>query len=259
MKAFLGGALLLALALYLTGCAWLYTMQRSLLYYPTPEHPFDPARATTLDVGDATLRIATHAHEGSEAVLYFGGNAEDVALTLPQLERLLPDRALFLMHYRGYGGSTGSPREKELHSDALALYESVHRAHPHISVIGRSLGSGIALRLATERPVDRLILITPYDSIANVAQTHYPYVPIGLLLKDRYESWKLAPQIKVPTTVLVAAHDDVIPRKHSNALMKAFMPGIATQHVIPETDHNTISGSAMYETLLRDAFGADGT
>ena len=237
---------MLALILHLAGC-------RSLLYYPTPAHPFDPERAMKLEVEGAQLRIATRRREGGPAILYFGGNAEDVTLTLEDLARLFPDHALYLMHYRGYGGSTGSPTEAALQADALALYDTVRKQHPRISVLGRSLGSGIAIRLASERPVERLALITPYDSMASVAKGHYPYLPTGLLLQDKYESLKIAPQIKAPTTLIVADHDEIIPRRHSDALLAAFTPGVATEHVVPGTDHNDIGGHPLYGRLLRDA------
>ena len=92
--------------------------------------------------------------------------------------------------------------------------------HSQITVIGRSLGSGIATYLASQRPVSRLLLITPYDSIANVAAGRLPMFPVHWLLLDKYESWRYAPQITAPTRILAAEHDDVIPRLHTDALLR---------------------------------------
>ena len=102
-----------------------------------------------------------------------------------------------------------------------------------------------------QTPEARTLLITPYDSIANVAAGRLPMFPVHWLLLDKYESWRYAPQITAPTRILAAEHDDVIPRLHTDALLRHFSPGIATLHVIPGTRHNTISADPGYLALLR--------
>ena len=93
-----------AVLLYLAGCAAMYGWQRSLLYFPQPSRM--AVASMTLPVEGASVQVSVQALPGAPAILYFGGNAEDVSGTLPQLVRLFPDHALYLMHYRGYGQST---------------------------------------------------------------------------------------------------------------------------------------------------------
>ena len=146
--------LAIAIGVYAGICLVFLVFQRSFIYMPTPVTPTHGA-AFTLEVPDATVRIASRPYEGPKAVVYFGGNAEDVAYTVPELAQLFPDRAVYGMHYRGYSGSSGRPAEAALRSDARALFEWVHARHPDVIVMGRSLGSSLAVQLAAEEPVSR--------------------------------------------------------------------------------------------------------
>jgi pimeloyl-ACP methyl ester carboxylesterase len=240
----------IAAGLYLAACAALYFFQRSLIYYPHPPAAGAASRMA-LRSGDIDLVISIRERAGPAAVVYFGGNAEDVSGSLPELDRAFPDRALYLMNYRGYGGSGGSPGEAELQQDALALFDMARRRHPDIVVIGRSLGSGIAVRLAAQRPVSRLVLVTPYDSLQALAAAQFPLFPVRWLLRDKYESNRHAHLVTAPTTIVMAEHDEVIPRASTESLAKRFAPGVAQLTVIPGTGHNTVSGHPMYFDLLR--------
>jgi uncharacterized protein len=204
-------------------------------------------------VDGAELVISVRAHEGPNAIVYFGGNGENVTYNLPSFSDAFPDHALYLMNYRGYGGSSGSPSEAAISQDALALFDYVHARHSNVVVMGRSLGSGVAIRLATQRPAARLVLITPYASIAELGAAQFPMFPVKWLIRDKYESFRYAPRIDVPTLLVVAEHDEIIPRASTDALFAAFRPGIATQRIIPDTGHNTISATAMYVETLQTA------
>src|SRR5260221_4535274 len=239
--------------MYAAVCWVLYAMQRSLIYYPQPGAAESPDGTLTLPVHGATLRVSIRAHASPKALIYFGGNAEDVSLSLPDLSSAFPDRALFLLHYRGYGGSSGKPSEEALHSDALALFDRVQSEYLDIAVIGRSLGSGVAVRLASHRPVSSLVLVTPYDSIQELAARQFPYLPIRWLLTDKFESWRYAPAIRVPTLLLAAANDEVIPRSSTEELYGAFSPGVASLKFIPDMGHNTVSNNAQYLEEIRAA------
>ena len=238
--------LMIALVLYLGACVALYLFQRSMIYFPQPGGLAEPAARMVLQVPGADLHVMVRPHAGPKAILYFGGNAEDVAANLPSFARAFPDHAIYLMHYRGYGPSTGKPTEAFLHADALALFDKVQREHPDIAVIGRSLGSGVAVRLASERPVAKLVLVTPYDSIQEVAAQHYRYFPVRWLLTDKFESVVHAPAIKAPTLILQAESDAVVPSARTARLNAAFARGVATLVVVPGTSHNTISESPLY-------------
>jgi uncharacterized protein len=238
---------------YVGLCAAMFAVQRSLLYYPQPRQLTTPASTMALHVGDAELVVTVREHSGPKAILYFGGNGEDVSLSLQSFSAAFPDHALFLLHYRGYGGSTGSPTEKANHNDAAALFRTVYAQHPQVAVIGRSLGSGVAVRIASENPVSRLVLVTPYDSIEAIAAAQYPYLPVKWLLLDRYESWKYAPRIRIPTTVIAAQNDEVIPRASTEKLFTRFPAGVASMTLIEGADHNDIGTKPEYLKTMQAA------
>lgn len=199
---------------------------------------------------DADLVVSVVSRNTHKALVYFGGNAEDVSLSLAAFAQAFPESAVFMLHYRGYGGSTGKPSEEANLRDAFLLIAAVRAKFSDVTVIGRSLGSGIAVQLAARSTVDRLVLITPYDSIANLAAAAYPFVPARALLLDRYESVKYAPDVRVPTTLVVAEHDEVIPRKNTNNLAMHFKPGIARVVVLQGVGHNTIRSADDYFRVL---------
>lgn len=246
--------LVISVLLYLAACTLLYFKQRSLLYFPTTENKLFESARISVESGGETLRILTRPAPGSDAVIYFGGNSEDVAFDKDPLGNALPGKTLYLVNYRGYGGSTGSPSEDGLFRDALAVYDSVRESHTNISVIGRSLGTGVAVYLASVRPVDRLVLVTPYDSIENVAKTHYPVFPISLLLQDKFDSASRAHNISSRTLIILADNDQVIPRSNSESLIKRFPDENIVVKVIQGTDHNTIALSSEYLRLLGEFF-----
>jgi uncharacterized protein len=129
----------------------------------------------------------------------------------------------------------------------------VYAQHTVVIVIGRSLGSGVAIRLARETPASRLILVTPYDSIEEIAAAEYPYVPVKLLLLDRYESWKYAPGITIPTTIIAAQNDEVIPRASTEKLFARFRSGVASMKVIEGVGHNDIGAKDEYIKAIQIA------
>ncbi|MCP4571314.1 MAG: alpha/beta hydrolase [bacterium] len=238
---------------YLAICVAMFLLQRSLLYFPQPRRVRAPESTMVLPVDGAELVVTVRPLDGAKAIIYFGGNGEDVSQNLDVFSRAFPDHALFLLHYRGYGGSTGKPTEQAIHGDAAALYEKVRSRHPDVAVIGRSLGSGVAVRLASRYPVARLILVTPYDSILGVATAAYPLVPVRLLLRDRYESGKYAPDIETPTTIIAAEYDEVIPRASTEKLLSRFRNGMATMQVIGGVGHNDLGANGEYLEAVQGA------
>jgi len=242
-------AVSIPVALYLGLCLLLYAKQRSMLYYPTPESRSDDAELFRLESAGETLNIWRANPGQARAILYFGGNGENVVNTIPSLGRAFPDHTVYFVHYRGYGGSTGSPSEKGLFEDALNLYDHVQASHRDISAIGRSLGSGVAIHLAAHRKLEKLVLVTPFDSIEALAKKSLPIFPISLLLKDKYRSIELAPGIETPTLVLIAERDGVIPRNSTDRLIAAFDPTRVVTHVFERATHNTIGGAEYLSRL----------
>lgn len=230
----------LFIAVYAAICGAMYMLQRSYIYYPQPA---GKAHAFDLSVPGETLKITDHIVPGDKALIYFGGNAESVEWSKPMMQKLFPDRSLYLMNYRGYGGSTGKPTEKWLHSDAAALFAKVSEAHSDIVVMGLSLGTGVAVKLASEKPVSRLVLVTPYDSLMGVAAAVMPRLPVKWLLIDKFESWRYAPKIKAPTTIIIAEKDAVVPAWSGELLATRFAPGVAKVVRFPTAEHHTISNA----------------
>ena len=251
MRRVLINLAVLALTLYIALCVVLFATQRSMLYFPQPRTDVPGTTVIKLDRGDAVVNVTRLQRNGTAALIYFGGNGEDVSLSVPELAEAYPQRTIFLLHYRGYGGSSGSPSEDALVGDALALYDKVAAEHKDIAVVGRSLGSGVAVQLASQRPISRLVLVTPYNSIQQLAAQQFPYVPVRLLLKDKFESWKYIEKITAPTLLIAAENDEIIPRTSTDELFKSFPAGIATLSVIAKVGHNTISDSPDYVPLLK--------
>ena len=244
------GILTTVILIYIGFCGYLYLAQRSFIYFPTPESKNVMAEDLRLDFDGATLQIWRLAAEKEEAVIYFGGNAEDVAQNLGEFSSIFPDKAIYLVNYRGYGASTGTPSEAAIVSDAQAIFDHISPAHSSISVVGRSLGSGVAMFLAANRNAARLVLITPYDSIARVAQSSFPIFPVSAILKDRYDSLSHASSISIPTLILIAERDEFIPMKSSRNLAAALDSSITTVHVIENATHNTIQNFGQYTAAL---------
>jgi pimeloyl-ACP methyl ester carboxylesterase len=243
----------IALLLYAGACVALFAFQRSLIYFPQPRAFGGPADTQILKAAGADLVVSVRPRAGPKALLYFGGNAEDVSASLASFAGALPDYAIYMLHYRGFGGSSGKPSEESLHADALALFDQVRRDHPDIALVGRSLGSGVAVRLAADRPASRLVMVTPYDSIQELAARQFPYFPVRWLLTDKFESWRYAPAIRVPTLLLQAEHDEVIPAASTERLHAAFASGVASRIVVRGAGHNTISDSRQYLDSIRAA------
>jgi hypothetical protein len=187
-------------------------------------------------------------------VIYFGGNAEE-ASWLVGLADQFAGWSLLLVNYRGYGESEGKPGEKELLEDGLAIHDYA-KGRPdvnsgHIVAMGRSLGSGVAVHLAAHRPLRGVILVSPYDSILEVAKHHYPFLPVSLMLRHRFDSLVRVPQIQAPLLCLVASEDRVIPGAHSRALFEAWR-GAKTWHEVPRSDHDSIAGELEYWRSISD-------
>ncbi|MEK6212360.1 MAG: dienelactone hydrolase family protein [Pseudomonadota bacterium] len=181
-------------------------------------------------------------------VIYFGGNAEEASWLLDESER--PQTwAWLVVNYRGYGWSEGSPGEKAMAADARRIYDWTRSRsdveHSRIVAFGRSLGSGIAVRLAAERPLAGMVLATPFDSLESVAKRHYPFAPVSLLLRHRFDSLDLAPRIGIPMLCIVAERDSIIPAQHAHRLHAAWQ-GDKRLVAIANAGHNDVSENPAF-------------
>ncbi|MCB1802811.1 MAG: alpha/beta fold hydrolase [Gammaproteobacteria bacterium] len=226
--------------------ALLYFGQRSMMYLPVGENPADDLSVEWVSADDARLKLWVVGESADHAVIYFGGNAEDVYFNAAPLRQRLPGASVYLVNYRGYGGSSGEPSEAALFADALRVFDHVAARHARVSVVGRSLGSGVATFLAAQREVHRLVLVTPPDSALAIAQRLYPVYPMRLMLKDRFESTRHAATVRAPVLVLVAADDTLIPPQHSRRLAESFTSTVVQYTEISDAGHNDIGSDPGY-------------
>jgi pimeloyl-ACP methyl ester carboxylesterase len=231
---------MIPLLVYAGLCGLMYAKQRDLTYFPG----FTRVDASQTDFelrrDDVVLRGWRFNPGRRHAVIYFGGNAESIQHMRGHLAAWVPDHSHYLLAYRGYGASEGRPEEDLLFADALALYDHVasEPGRETISVIGRSLGSGVASYVASQRPVHRLVLVTPFDSLAGVASHHYPWLPANRLIRDRYDSARHLADHRGPVMIVRAGRDQVIPADSTERLAAAL--GVApTLLVLPTADHDS--------------------
>ncbi len=233
-------------AAYLLLVLLAFALQRRLLYFPTPDPGPVAAEETRFAVDGMELRGWALRSGAEDAVLYLGGNAEAVEASLPLLGAALAPRAVHVVPYRGYSGNPGRPSEAALVADALAVFDELARRHRRVAVVGRSLGSGVAAAVAAQRPVERLVLVTPFDSVLELARRQFPFLPLGLILRDRFESTRRAPGLGMPVLVIRAGVDRVVPRRSTEALLAA-LPAATTEHVeIAAAGHNDLSSFPSY-------------
>lgn len=250
------GALACMLLAYLGAMLILYRSQDRLLYFPRPLQREPTAEIFRWHGGEAELRGWAINPGQPKALLYFGGNGESVELEAIDFRDLVPGYTVYLLPYRGYSGNPGSPSERGILADALAAYDAIAARHAEVDAMGRSLGSGVAVHVAAERPVKKLLLVTPYDSIVNVGQARFPYFPISWLAKDRFDSRARAARVTAQVLLLTADRDVLIPAANSHALAKGFK--VAPQAcVFAGYGHNDISMAPDYWPMLRRFFSGE--
>ena len=245
--------LFIIILLYVGLCFVLFIFQRQLLYFPQPAGAVSGETEIRFDTDGEQLNGWVINREKVKALLYYGGNAERVEDNIAFFKTVLPDYAVYLIPYRGYGNSTGEPSEDSLYGDALHVFDQVKAHHTQISLMGRSLGSGIATYVAANRQVEKLILITPYDSIVNVAKSAYWMFPVSLLIKDKFQSIKWVKNISAKTYIFIAENDTVIPRARSEQLIAQFTEQLINTMLVSGAGHNDISLYPEYVTELKKA------
>ncbi len=238
---------------YIGLCLVLFIMQRKFLYFPQPPAVISGVTEIQFNT-DGEQLSGWVVNEGSaKALIYYGGNAESIENNIAFFKRVLPDYSVYLIPYRGYGNSTGDPSEAHLYHDALHIFDRVKVNHQQISLMGRSLGSGVATYVAVNRLVEKLILVTPYDSILNVAKSVYWMFPVSLLIKDKFQSIKRVKNISAKTYIFIAENDRVIPRARSERLIAEFSDQLIDSTLVSGADHNDISLYPEYVAGLKRA------
>ncbi len=246
--------------------AVIWFAQRTLIYFPDP-YVRSATAAGLKDVED----VAFETEDGLTlqgwfsrpplsppplTVVVFNGNAGNRSYR-GDLANALRERgyAVFLFDYRGYGGNAGSPTERGLAADARAarayLSKRADVDPSRLVYFGESLGSAVAVGLATEHPPAALVLRSPFTSLADVGAVHYPILPVRLLLRDRYDSIGRIRRIAAPLLVIAGSRDAIVPASQSRSLYEAAREA-KTLVIIDGADHNDaalFSGAAMMESI----------
>lgn len=212
-----------ASTIYLILLALLFIFQRNLQYLPSGKisdisnYPLEGFTQKFLITQDSFRILSWYkkpASSDNKIILYFHGNAGNIGDRAHKLATFAKDGfGIMAISYRGYSGSEGSPTQTGLMLDAQAsldfLFKEGYKAED-IILFGESLGSGVAMQLATKYRFAALILESPYSSIVSVAKKSYWFVPVNLLLKDKFESVKAAPKITSPILIIHGTNDQVV-------------------------------------------------
>tara|TARA_B110000977_G_scaffold43147_1_gene58456 strand:- start:69325 stop:70110 length:786 start_codon:yes stop_codon:yes gene_type:complete len=250
----------LSTALYLLSLTILTLFQRNFIYRQTAAvQRVDEIASFRLQSDDAELQIWQINPGQEQAIIYFGGNYEKVALKAEYWQVLFPNHTVYLNEYRGYGESTGKPQQSKLYQDALNLYDALAPKHQSIDVIGRSLGAAMAIYVAAHRQIGRLVMVTPFDSLLALVQRMYRIFPVGLMLKDHYPSIYFASKVTVPTLVVIAANDRVVPPRHAWRLLEALPKGLGSSVVLAGHGHNHFHAEPVYEQAILRFFNQSTT
>lgn len=189
--------------------------------------------------------------EGTPLVVCYGGNAMNAGF-FTQMAAADPTRSYLMMNYRGYGGSEGEPSEEQLVSDArycLSIARNSLGTPASVSLVGFSLGSGVATQVAAAEKVDSLVLICPFDSITSVACNFVPLLP-RLLPLDTWKSADFAPLITCRVSVLRAAYDTIVPPESTDALLRSFDKVTPSVYSF-NADHNNIFNVDGFTEILK--------
>ena len=175
--------------------------------------------------------------------IYFAGRGEDVRATAQMLHWLPEGFGFAALNYRGVADSQGRPSEIASVEDAAQFANHLRRAFPHarLHVVGRSLGTGVAIQLVARQEFASLQLVTPYDSMLQVAKRRFPLVPLSLLLRHQFNSLEHSREVAAKTQVLLAERDDVVLPERSARLIEAWPTPISVQ-TVPGSDHHSIMG-----------------
>ena len=185
-------------------------------------------------------------------ILYFGGNADDATHFVEYVQEL-HGYDIIAFNYRSYGASTGTPSEQALFEDALKIYDTYAKGRK-VALVGRSLGSGVATYLASQRVVDGLVLLTPYDSILSIAKLKYPFFPIDLMLKNKFATVEYLPLVKSKIAVIEVENDTVIPHYHLEKLLEV-MPSRPLHVMLGTITHGQVLEHPAFTKELQTILG----
>jgi uncharacterized protein len=241
----------LAIVLPIAYGAQRYVRQREIIYAIPPLDAQAEKQAVTIAEDMKGWVI----NEGRQsAILYFSGNGEAVDTLRDEFVTLFPERTVYLVPYPGFPPNEGSIAEQNVIARSLKLYDSVVNKFETVGLVGRSMGTGVAIQVASQRKVDQMLLISPFDQLFNAESALVPLIPNRLTMKDKYDSIKLAPEIRMPTVFVIGEKDVNVTPRNSQRLAAAFgLPPTIVE--VPGADHFSIVNTNEYRVAATAAFG----
>lgn len=241
--------------IYLLLCLYLYFMQDSMIFFNAKAddqfYQHWKSHEYTIPANSRTMHGWLYENKNisnNSALIYFGGNAEDVIYNMEDASRYRINK-LFFTNYAGYGNSSGKPSEHTLYTDALTIFDQLVQQHQldpaRTFVMGRSLGSAVASHVASQRKTAGVILVTPFTNMPDLAVNFYKIFPVRWLLKYRFDTQQQIQQTSAPVLLIAAANDEFMPASHITALQTAAQHA-ATPVIIPHSGHNTLHLSPQY-------------
>jgi fermentation-respiration switch protein FrsA (DUF1100 family) len=246
---------------YLLVAGYLYLFQRSYLYFPYPNRPdtrlvdVSSLKEVQLVTSDSIRLIAWYVPppERRPVVLYFHGNAGTIENRAHWLiEFANAGFGVLMPEYRGYGGNRGQPTESGLYADAAAAMDFLSNegiAADRIVVFGESLGTGVATHLASRHQIAALVLEAPYTNITAMAARHYPFLPVSLMLHDRFDSLSRIAQVRAPILIMQGGLDQIVPPELGVELFVA-APEPKELWSVPQGGHENLYGFGAPETVF---------
>jgi fermentation-respiration switch protein FrsA (DUF1100 family) len=248
-------------AVYLASLVYLYLNQRHMMYFPDTSRPavVDGAQVVNVTTSDG-LKLEGWffaSKENKPVIVVFHGNGGNISHRMAKVIPLTHEGyGVLLAEYRGYGGNPGTPGEEGFYSDARAWMDWLKTKPQKIVIDGESIGSGVAVKMATEYDIAGLILESPYTSITEVAQSIYPIVPVGYLLKDRFPSIDRIKDVKAPILIIHGKLDRTIPVRFGQKLYMA-APQPKNLIVLDQAGHNDLydQGAALHVLQFLSTIG----
>lgn len=252
------------LVVYVAVLSLFFVFQRKLLYFPTSHPDFQTANSGPF----TSLEIRTHdglvlrswqskGNPEKKTFIFFHGNAGNAADRMPMMRMLLQaGHSVILAEYRGYGGNDGNPTEKNLILDGRLLLDEIIKqgvVEQDIILMGRSLGTGVAVHLATDYDVAALVMISPYSSLLDIAAFHYPYFPVSLLMRDKFNSVGKIKKTNAPLLIFHGEMDRTIPLEYGLKLYDA-AEGNKVFIRVPGQGHNDLDMDQINLKILKAHF-----
>jgi pimeloyl-ACP methyl ester carboxylesterase len=264
MFRFLIKPLKLSLFLYFLIIAYVYFNQQNLLYHPyddksTPQmFGMQKTKEVFLEASDGNKIQAWYKKPGKlgKMVIFYHGNTGNIPYKIDKLS-VLDDLGYgyLIPSWRGFGKSEGKPSKEGIYNDARAAVEFLNSEGYDVAkdviLVGESLGSGVAVKMASEHKFLAMFLITPYDSMANVANFHYPFLPARLLIKDNYNAIDHIEQVDIPMLIIHGDDDKTIPDELSASLFAKAQMEQKKRIIYKDIGHTTYDNEVVFTEMSK--------